>query len=184
MARYTSRSKQWLWLVIVVVIVSFPLTYWWCWFNPPTTVFLVRHADRAPGNVDDLHSPLGTDRASELIHVLGQADIKTVYHSNTIRAQKTAQPLADYYGLTPVTYPALDVEDLASEIRSGQGGYRVFVVGHSNTVPIFIEELGGARSDDIAHDVYDDLFVLTLCRCATRAPVVINMKYGATTPAP
>lgn len=184
MNEYTTGWKRWVWLAIAGAIVAVSLTYWWgCWFNPTTTVFLVRHADRAPGNVDDLHNPLGTDRANELIHVVGQADIKSVYHSDTLRGQKTAQPLADHLGLTPITYPALDVGDLASEIRAGQAGYRVFVVGHSNTVPAIVEKLGGDSSGDIPHDVYDDLFVITLCRCTTRAPSVVNMKYGATTPA-
>ncbi len=181
----TSRLRMWLWpIVFVPMIIVIIVGYWWfCWFGPVTTVFLVRHADKAASTIDDLHVPLGTDRADKLVHVLGTAGITAIYHSDTVRNQKTARPLASHLGIAPVQYPALNTQQLVADIRADHRGERVFVVGHSDTVPDIIEELGGVRPPDIPDSVYDNLYVTVLCRCVWW-PSVVNTKYGAPTPPP
>lgn len=137
--------------------------------------------------IDDLHVPLGTDRANKLVHVLGSASIEVIYHSDTIRSEKTAQPLATELMISPIQYPPLDVEGLVAKILSNHSGDRVFVVGHSNTVPEIIDKLGGPRDPDINECVYDNLYVVTRCNCIwwpwkiMRWPSVVNYKYGALT---
>jgi broad specificity phosphatase PhoE len=179
---FVLRKRLWT-IVFVAIIVVVVIVYWWvCLPGSATTVFLVRHADKAGPNIDDLHDPLGTDRAEKLVHVLGSAEITAIYHSDTVRSQKTGAPLAGHLQMTPVEYPALSTQQLAAEIRANHAGERVLVVGHSNTVPDIIDELGGVRLADIPDSVYDNLYVITLCPCALGTPPVVNMKYGAPTP--
>lgn len=176
-------------MVLVLVVGAIIVVYWFiCWVQPTTTVFLVRHADKAGPTIDDLHDPLGTDRANKLVHVLGTANIEVIFHSDTIRSQRTAQPLATELMTSPIQYPSLDVEGLVAEILGNHSGERVFVVGHSNTVPEIIDKLGGPRDPNINECVYDNLYVVTGCSCtwwpwkAMRRSSVVNLKYGAPTP--
>ncbi len=182
MAERRAWRRPWaLYSLVLVLVVIVIVIGWFCWFYPVTTVLIVRHAERA-NSEDDLKQPEGVDRAAKLVHVAGSAGITAIYHSDTTRTRKTAQDLADHLGLTPVELPAADTEQLVDRILSDHRGERVFVVGHSNTVPDIIEGLGGGAMPNIPHFVYDNLFVVTLCRCTWRSVPVVNLKYGAPTP--
>ena len=52
----------------------------------------------------------------------------------------------------------------------------IVVAGHSNTIPLIIEELGGGPISPIQESEFDNLFVITVLRF-NRAKV-INLKYG------
>ncbi len=175
------RRYRWLLTgVFVVVVVG-----WWifypCWRWQDTTVILVRHAEKvdAPGDPNPPLAPEGEERAAELARVLGLVDFSRIYVTSTIRTQRTAEDLAADLGITPVVKPPAASDEVVSEIRSGAAGRRVLVVGHSNTVPEMIEDLGGGTIPVIEDDIYDNLFVLTLCRCRWGGERVMPMKYGA-----
>jgi hypothetical protein len=51
----------------------------------------------------------------------------------------------------------------------------VLVVGHSNTVPIFLRRLGYPTTVSIADTDFDNLFVVT--PRPTRAPAVVRLRY-------
>jgi broad specificity phosphatase PhoE len=168
--------------VPVVIVVALPIIVWWCWFRcgQPTTLLLVRHADRA-GSQDALNAA-GTARAQELVHVGGKAGITAIYRSDTNRAGDTAAPLASALGLTPVVYPANDTTPLVNTILADHPGERVFVVGHSNTVPQIIQAAGGSAIANIDDAEFDNLFLLTVCRCRRGPATLINLQYGAVSP--
>jgi phosphohistidine phosphatase SixA len=185
-----SIRRIWPWpLALMVIIVAAISVYWLvCRLQPTTTVYLARHADKAGPNVDDLDDPLGTDRADKLVHVLGSAGISAVFHSDTTRAQKTAQPLANALSVSPLEYPAAGVEELADEILADHSGEQVFVVGHSDTVPLIVEQLGGPLDPQFDACVYDNLYVVSRCNCGwwpwrfVGRASVSKQKYGAPTP--
>ena len=52
-----------------------------------------------------------------------------------------------------------DLPGLIQKVRTASGN--VLVVGHSNTVPAVIKELGVAEPVSIAETEYDNLFVVT-----------------------
>lgn len=139
-----------------------------------TTVYLVRHAEKAAAPAAD--PPLleaGTKRAEELVRTLGNAGIKTIFTSQYLRTKLTAEPLAKQLGITsaiiPVKMSATSPKELAPEylaqvaekISSVPGG-NMLVVGHSNTVPEIIKALGGDIVPTIDDATYDDLFVVTV----------------------
>jgi hypothetical protein len=51
----------------------------------------------------------------------------------------------------------------------------VLVVGHSNTVPMFLTRLGYGPRLEIPDNEYDNLFVVT--PRATRAPAVVRIRF-------
>jgi len=129
-------------------------------------VFVVRHAERAdssPGmsptmaNDPDL-SDAGRARAASLAVLLKDAGITAIYVTEYKRTRQTAAPLAKALGLTPTMVNATDSNALAKELAAAKGS--VLVVGHSNTVPSTIKDLGVSSPVSVQDDEYDNLFVV------------------------
>lgn len=156
------------------------LGWGWSRCGAPTTLLIVRHADRA-GTGDALDAS-GALRAKDLARVSERAGISAIYHSDTVRARDTAAPLARALGLVPIERSATDVAGLVAAILSDHRGQRVLVVGHSNTVPQIISAAGGPPSADLEHEEYDELFVLTRCECPRASSELIRLQYGAASP--
>jgi 2,3-bisphosphoglycerate-dependent phosphoglycerate mutase len=167
--------------LIVLLVIGLGVWWWWWWrCGPETTLLLVRHADRQ-GN-DDALNAAGTARAQELVHVGEKAGLAAIYRSNTIRARDTAALLASAVGLTMVEYVASETGPLVDTIFANNRGQTVLVVGHSNTVPEIIQAAGGPALADIAELEFDNLFVVTVCRCRRGPARVFNLQYGAVSP--
>lgn len=138
-----------------------------------TTVYLVRHAEKAAAPAAD--PPLlesGNKRAEELARKLSKAGIKTISTSQFQRTKQTAEPLAKQLGITntiiPVKMDTMNSRQLSpqylkeiSDLVSSSAG-NVLIVGHSNTVPELIKALGGDTVPTIDDATYDDLFVVTV----------------------
>lgn len=153
-----------------------------------TTVFLVRHAEKAAAPRED--PPLletGSARAQELARVLEPAGIKAIYTSQFLRTKQTAEPLAKQLGITSTTLeikmnPAKPKEiseqsykDIVEKIYEHPGD-AALIVGHSNTVPDVIKMLGGDVVPTIDEKSFDDLFVVTIY--AKGKAKVAHLKYG------
>ena len=154
-----------------------------------TTVFLVRHAEKAQEPAQDPPlTEVGRVRAEALARLLSGAGVQAVYTSQFARTKQTAEPLAKLLGV-PVNPVALAVkpdrprevsEQSIRELKGrveGHAGEAVLVVGHTNSVPDLIRELGGDVVPKMEESKFDDLFVVTVY-AAGRAKVV-HLKYGA-----
>lgn len=170
----------WRCLAVASLVVSVVIVGWFFWCGSHTTVILVRHADRN-GNLDDLND-LGDIRAGVLAHVMDKAGLDAIIRSDAARAAQTAAPTATAEGLTPVVLTANDVPAFVDEIRANHRGETVLVVGHSDTVPQIIDALGGPTLGNIPGGEFDNLFVLTLCRCKWGQTRLTNLQYGAPSP--
>lgn len=126
------------------------------------TIFIVRHAEKAAstGKDPDL-SNAGRARAESLAKMLKDAGIKLIYVTDLRRTQQTAAPLAKALNITPTVLPPNDTATLTATLREVHSG-NVLVVGHSDTVPKLIKELGIATPIDIGENDYDNLFVILL----------------------
>ncbi|HKC82196.1 MAG TPA: hypothetical protein VKB91_13450, partial [Gemmatimonadaceae bacterium] len=71
---------------------------------------------------------------------------------------------------------------LVSQILADHRGEKVLIVGHSNTVPQLISAAGGPSIPDIAADEFDNLFVVSVCRCRRGLATLVNLQYGAPSP--
>lgn len=144
----------------------------------PTTVILVRHAEKSVPLGDHPLSGMGRSRARELARVLGSANLAAIYTTQYLRTRQTAQPLADRLGLPVIAVPttATYVNDVVDWIRTEHVGQTVLVVSHSNTVPWLMEALGVSHVPTIAEEQYDRLFVVTLT--PTAAVSALELRYG------
>jgi broad specificity phosphatase PhoE len=148
----------------------------------PTTVILVRHAEKTAATTMSSDVPLsdaGGARAKELARVLAGVPIDAIYTTPYQRTRQTAEPVAKDHEIEPVAITAGDfyAAAVADLIRKKEAGQTVLVVGHSNTTPAVIRALGVASPPAISDSEYDDLFIVTLAPGA--APRLIALRYGA-----
>ena len=122
------------------------------------TVYVVRHAEKAPAESDPPLSEQGHKRALVLAEMLKKADIQALYSTPYRRTQQTAQPLAAALDLSVQDYRPGAADELIQKLKAAANN--ALVVGHSNTVPKLVRALGG-HSEDLTEQDYGDLFVLT-----------------------
>jgi phosphohistidine phosphatase SixA len=154
-----------------------------------TTVFLIRHAEKAEAPRED--PPLndsGRLRSQALSRILGQSDIKAIYTSQYQRTIQTAEPLAKQLGITATSLPLKmsqsnprevseqSIKEITGKIYE-RAGEASLVIGHSNTIPEVIKMLGGDNVPKIDEQKFDDLFVVTIF--AKGKAKVVHLKYEA-----
>ncbi len=146
--------------------------------SKPTTVILVRHAEKAAeGGDNPALSEQGRKRANALRHALEKARVSAIYATQYQRTQQTVQPLADALKIPVTQIDAADAKKLVAQIREKHRGETVVVAGHSNTVPGLIKALGASDAPAIADGDYDNLFVVTF---AENTPAqLLHLRYGA-----
>lgn len=137
-----------------------------------TTVFLVRHAEKAvPGDAefnpqDPADPPLnaaGRARAEALARTLEEAGVTAIFASEFARTQQTVAPLAARVGLEVTVHPAGDTAGLAELVATAHVGAVVVISGHSNTVPALVEALGAGAVNPIEEAwEYDNLYVVSI----------------------
>jgi phosphohistidine phosphatase SixA len=152
-----------------------------------TTVFLVRHAEKAAAPRED--PPLteeGVQRSRGLARLLGQAGIKAIYTSQYLRAKQTANQLAVQLGITPTVLPISASQSNPREVSKDSikmivdniyqhAGESVLVIGHSNSVPEVIRALKVDVIPVIDEQKFDDLFIVTIYR--KEVAKVVHLKY-------
>jgi phosphohistidine phosphatase SixA len=139
-------------------------------------VIAVRHADvdLPPPSDDASLNDAGRARSAVLARSLGDAGVTSILVSSRKRTQQTAAPLAKELGLQPHVID--DPAPLAPEIRAGDHGPVLLVVGHSNTVPGLINALGAGTVPPIGEAEFDHLYVVTVLDTAAE---VLSLHYGA-----
>ena len=167
----TERRKRRRRRRIQVVIIYTALAVALAWFlesQATTTVIFVRHAEKAERPADDPGlSPAGERRAAELARQLVDADviagIDAVYSTPFRRTEETARPVAEALGLPVNSYDANDTEAIMEYIVKEHKGKIILVVGHSNTVPALIGNMGASkRVPEIAEDEYDNIYIVSI----------------------
>jgi broad specificity phosphatase PhoE len=148
----------------------------------PTTVILVRHAEKSVPEGDHPLSSTGRARARELARVLRHTKISAIYTTQFMRTRQTAEPLAKELGLAvqPVVANATYVTDMLDRIRQEHTGEAILIVSHRNTVPALIEALGVSPAEEIIEEQYDHIYVVTVPPAGT--PSMLTLRYGRSTP--
>ena len=136
-----------------------------------STVFIVRHAEKADDSKDAELSEAGRARAEVLANMLRDSNISVIYTTEFKRTQQTAAPLAKALGLTVTTLPAENQAALVAKLRTSTA--TSLVVGHGNTIPNIIKALGVTEPVNIPDSDYDNLFVVVLAE----KPYLIRLHY-------
>src|SRR5688500_825497 len=152
---------------------------------PMTTIIVVRHAEAAPDSgTDPALRDAGMTRAHALAAALKDADVKAVMTTHYQRTILTGEPLAAAAKATLVKETigggaaGLDayVRQIVQRVHAGYAGGTVVIVGHSNTVPALVKAFSGVDVGAIAHDAFDNLFIVTSNTPGSGR--VVRVRYG------
>lgn len=164
--RKRRRNRRVLAIVFYVAIVAGII--WYFESKATTTIIFVRHAEKVdPMAEDPSLSEAGQRRAQELARQLVDADvvagIDAVYSTPYKRTRETAAPVADALGLEIQIYDPSNNEAVLEEILKRYKGKIILVVGHSNTLPTLIADLGASKKvPPIAESEYDNIYVISI----------------------
>ena len=130
-----------------------------------STFYLIRHAEKVRTNKSDRDPALnekGIIRALNWKDYFIDKDISKIYSTNYKRTLETIKPIEVAMGLTAILYSPSSI-DYKSFISSNKGEI-VLVVGHSNTIPDFVNEL---INDQVYSQIDDlnnsNLYIVSLC---------------------
>jgi len=156
---------------IQVIIIYTAIAVGLAWFfesQATTTVIFVRHAEKTAEPADDpLLSLAGERRAAELARQLVDADVvagvDAVYATPYRRTVDTAKPVADELGLPINSYDAADTEKIMEQIVRKHKGKIILVVGHSNTLPALIYNMGASKKVPVINEnEYDNIYIVSI----------------------
>jgi len=158
---------------IQVFVIYTAIAVGLAWFfesQATTTMIFVRHAEKMTEPADDPSlSEAGQRRVAELTRQLVDADvvagIDAIYVTDTRRSVQTAEPLARRLGIEMQYYQTDpdDNEPIVDKMVSDNKGKIILVVGHSNTLPALIADLGASkRVPEIAEYEYDNIYIVSI----------------------
>ena len=133
--------------------------------NDCSTFYLIRHAEKVRINKTDKDPALnekGMIRALNWRDFFIDKDISKIYSTNYKRTLETVKPIEVAMDLTAILYSPSSI-DYKNFISSNKGEI-VLVVGHSNTIPDFVNEL---INDQVYSQIDDlnnsNLYIVSLC---------------------
>lgn len=171
-------------LPLLVLLAAGAGIFWLGSWARTTVVVLVRHAESpttASGDPD--LTAAGGKRAAALgvfladLFVAGKVD--HLYAADTRRAQQTAAPVANQFGLPINLLPSNDWPTLARRIRSDHRGQTVVVVGYSSALPVVLQQLAEVKID-VDENEFDAIYVVVLP--SPGEPRVLRLHYGTPSP--
>jgi broad specificity phosphatase PhoE len=145
-----------------------------------TTVYIVRHADKAATGNDPALSTKGRKRAQLLAYLLSEDKVNAVFVTATNRSRQTGNPTAAASGIAVTEYA--DAVALAETITNNHAGRRILVVAHSNTLKPIARRLAGGTpmpEPDLEENQFDRLYVIHINGLSGNLD---RLRYGAMTP--
>ncbi len=165
--RRRRRRRRRIQIVVIYTAIAVGLA-WFFESQATTTIIFVRHAEKDLTVADDPPlSDAGRLRAAELARQLVDADVvagvDAVYSTPFKRTQQTARAVADALDLPVNIYAVDDDEAVLENILKRHKGKIILVVGHSDTLPALIANLGASkRVPPIHEDEYDNIYVISI----------------------
>jgi broad specificity phosphatase PhoE len=162
------------WLAALIGALVVALGIWLLSAASTTTVFVMRHAEKAETPAEDPPlSPAGEARALELAQHFGRGPkalgFDGIIVSELRRTQETVRPLANHLGIPVIVVPAGDPAEAARRALDENRGGRVLIVGHSNTVPAIVEALSGEKVPEMSELEYGVVYVVSVPRFSRAA---------------
>lgn len=147
-----------------------------------TTYYFIRHAEKMRANPSDLDPDLsakGFYRAQHWQKTFKNLTFDEIYSTNYKRTLKTVEPIAKQHQITIKIYnpSTINIEDFVASTRTKT----ILVVGHSNTIPNFVNSIIGAENyEEIDDNNNSNLYVITIKNgLITHQLKKIDMEYIA-----
>lgn len=129
-----------------------------------TTYYFIRHAEKDVSDPLEKNAHLteiGHKRAQSWSEILQNVKFDAVYATHYIRTQETAQPTADKNKVDITIYPVHNKYD--DTFKEATNGKTVLVVGHNNTIPLFVNDvIGKDKYEEIEDSNNGNLYIVTI----------------------
>ena len=152
------KMKQFLFILLILFSVN--LTGQDC-----TEIYLIRHAEKDRSDVKNRNpelNELGKKRALKWVQVFKNIELDKIYSTNYNRTIQTVTPISEENNIDVLIYSPskINYENFISE----NIGAKVLVVGHSNTIPFFVNGLINKEFYQQIDDLNNsNLYVVTIC---------------------
>ena len=147
--------KKYLWLVAFFVLqVSFAQ-------NKVTTYYFIRHAEKVDDSKNPNLSEMGTERAKIWNELFSNINLDAIYATDYNRTLQTVTPtaLSQKLSITKYNPKMIDIESFKKENL----GKKVLIVGHSNTIPNFVNQIIDQNIyTDIPDNTFGNLYIVTI----------------------
>jgi phosphohistidine phosphatase SixA len=137
-----------------------------------TMIYLTRHAEKSATGTDPALTTEGLTRAQNIAAALKKSGIKYIYSTAYVRTQQTAQPLSQVLSLPVQTYDPSQLASFAQQLRALPDNS--MVVGHSDTTPELIRQLGGDPGSEIAETEFDRLYQVAIGQDGSVTTTLMN----------
>ncbi len=106
--------------------------------------YLVRHAEKDTSIKEEPPlTPDGLKRATKLADIMRGTRLDAIYSTLTIRTMYTVDSLADIKAMNIKPYENKELKILLDDVKKSTEFNRIFIVGHSNTIPAITNTLAG-----------------------------------------
>jgi phosphohistidine phosphatase SixA len=120
-------------------------------------IYLLRHAEKqADRTKDPSLTKAGKERASNLVALLKDKKITSIYSTKYKRTLETATPLANFFNIDVQQYDPSKLQLFAEQIKAVEGN--IVIVGHSNTTPSLTHLISGKETEAMDESEYDRLY--------------------------
>lgn len=128
-----------------------------------TTLYLIRHAEKADASPNTELSAEGKRRANDWATFFKDTPIDLIYSTSYLRTQNTCLPTAVSKQKEIIIYNPKDM-DLKKIIAENQGK-TILITGHSNTIPGQINHLiGEEKYPEIPESEFGNLYIVKVKR--------------------
>jgi phosphohistidine phosphatase SixA len=121
-------------------------------------IYVMRHLDTPEGERDPDLTERGQKGAWALVEWFQGKPLSVIYVSDFRRTRQTISALNGERQIRLRLYDPADTAGLVARVKAETGP--VLIVGHSNTVPDIVEQLGGERPAALAHPDFGDVWTV------------------------
>ena len=136
-----------------------------------TTYYFIRHAEKVRSDSSNKNPSLnevGFKRANKWQEVFSNIKFDAIYSTNYLRTRLTAEPTADFQSLPILLYDPKNLYD--NDFQRKTRGKIVLVVGHSNTINVFVNNiLGQEKYPEIDDKNNSNLYIVSIIDEVARA---------------
>ncbi len=126
-----------------------------------TTIYFIRHAEKVDSSKNPDLSTLGLERAAHWNEIFSDTPFDAIYSTDFTRTKQTAAPTATNKKITITIYDPKNID--FQKFKTDNLGKTVLVVGHSNTIPDFVNKLINQEEySNIEDKTFGNLYIVTL----------------------
>jgi 2,3-bisphosphoglycerate-dependent phosphoglycerate mutase len=149
-----NQMKNYFLFLFLVVQLSFAQ-------NKTTTIYFIRHAEKVDSSKNPDLSTLGLERAAHWNEIFSETSFDAIYSTDFTRTKQTVAPTAANKKIDITIYDPKNID--VQKFKTDNLGKTVLVVGHSNSIPDFVNKLINQDVYSTMEDIsFGNLYIVTL----------------------